>query len=267
MINDDVLSNILSFSGKDYLYLSTVSKEFNSNYNKKNKETSTKSILTNEKTLKYAIDCGYKPTLKDLYFVCKYMKEGIGSIVNTLLNNGVTWDKNTTIFAIEYENDDYVLWVLSTKLDWDPDALFCASSMFDNTKLFNILLDLGYTYPQSCINIAAQYNSKNILNWLTKNQVDNLFMGILAENGHLETIMELCDKGIKCDNNTLNCAATGEFIEVIEYLLNNQNCEVTADTIYHSSCSSNIEVRNYFYTRYPELYNSHILDILERYSL
>lgn len=267
MINNDVLSNILEFSGKDYLYLSTVSKEFNRIYNKKTKETSTKSILTNEKTLNHAIECGYEPTYKDLHFVCKYTKEGIGSIVNTLLKNGVTWDKNTLIFAIEYNNDDYILWVLSTGLDWDPDALFCASSMFDNTRLFNILIDLGYTYSQSCINIAANYDSKKILHLLSKKHVDNLFMGILAENGHMETMMELCDKGVKCDNYTLNCAVTGNSIDIIEYLLNNQKCEVTSDTIYHSSCSSNPEVRNYFRTRYPELYNSHILDILERYSL
>lgn len=266
---DDVLSNILEYSGKEYLFLSTVSKRFNYNYNEKfSNETSIQSILCTPQRLSNAISCGYKPKQNDLHNVCKYVKEGTGSIVETLLKNGVKWDEVTLITAVEYGNDDYVSWVMSSGLTWTPDTLFCAFCMFDSIKLFDMLMETGYTYPKNCINIAAHYDSKNILKWLSKNSTDNMFMGVLAENGHIDTIRELCDDfGVRCDNHTLNCAATGEFLEVIEYLLNNQNCSVTVDTIYHSSCSSNTEVRNYFGSRYPELYNSHVLDILERYSL
>jgi len=177
-------------------------------------------------------------------------------------------DKGSIIPAIESGNIEYISWVISKQYEVDTDTIFCTCSMYDNLEIFEKFIKLGYMYPHNSVDVAAAYNSTKLLEWFIQNNVDtSSLMCILSEYGFLDTIKFIVEKyNISCDQNTLNCASTGECVETIEYLLNNHNCTVGEDTIYHSSCSSNTEVRNYFQTRYPELLSGIILDIRERYS-
>lgn len=268
----EVLSTILDFTGEgNYAFISPVCKRMLKLHNEKfKKKTYYKNILSSESRLCCEIDSGYTPCYRDLHVVAQCVKTNIESIMNILFQKNVRWDKNSMVRAVEYNNKEYLLWVLSSGLDFDTYSVCCACAMFDNVDIFKMFTGIRYTYTIVFVKIAAHYESKNLLRWFMDGNIDkdNSFMEIMAENGYIETIKELVQKyGLSCNQKTLNCAAIGSCVETIEYLLNNHKCEVTKETIYHSSCSSNPEVRSFFKTRYPEFYNEHILDILERYSL
>jgi len=272
-IPDEVLSNIFEFSGEgNHVFFSSVSKRTKTIYNEKfNKKTCYKNIISSQSRLINALDLGYKPCYRILKYVAKDVEcKDKGSILNILFDNDVKWDKNSIFYAIEYNNFDYISYILSSKLDYDIYTLFCTCASLDNIEVFLFLVYMGYNYNQECIKIAAHYESKNMLTWFIEHEqdIDESFMGIMAENGYVQSIKELVNNyGISCTQDTLNCASTGSCVETIQYLLNNHNCTVTKETIYHSSCSSNPQVRDFFRQRYPELYNENILDTLARYSL
>lgn len=274
-IPDEITSSILEFSGEgDNIFISLISNRMKELYYEKHQKrtTSYKNIIKSGSRLRNSINMGYKPCFRMLNYIAKYVKEmdNIEVTMKILFDNNVKWDKNSLLYAVEYNNFSYISYVLSTKLECNTDIIFSACATTDNIEIFQMLISMGYEYSHDCVNIAAHYESMKLLKFFIDSNkgIDESFMGIMAENGYLESMKELVDiYGISCNQKTLDYASTGCCVEIIEYLLNNHNCRVTENTIYHSSSSSNPQVRNFFREGYPNLYSEHILDILERYSL
>jgi len=82
--------------------------------------------------------------------------------IRQLIDRGLDWDKNFTIYTLRRENPKLVAYLLERKLGFHPDVL-CAAAFYDDCKAFEALYKEGYTIPEDTFEMAAARGNLNVI--------------------------------------------------------------------------------------------------------
>lgn len=219
---------LVDFKGK-HLFLAPVCKQWldfeNSSTTSKN--TNFENVLASASTVRESREHpGGKETLSEILsrkHIWSYLAENIhqhvGDVSNEIIQI-VEWDVFSVGTAGKHGNLSFFVWLRTTELEWDPFlALSCAAFEENLTFLQHMYYSWGYV-PNFRTSVgAALVGSIKVLRWLKQIRCDfDDVTQVLAEEGHLTSLIWANANGYQCDERTLEAAKYGGHIAILKYI-------------------------------------------------
>lgn len=224
----ETILELVDFSGK-YLFLAPVCKQWLhfENAKKTSRNTNFKNILASASTVRESLEHpgGDKMLLRTLSrkntwsYLAENVHQDVGNLANEIIRI-VEWDEFSVGTAGKHGNLGFVAWLRTTELEWDPFlALSCAAFEENLTFLKHMYYSWGYV-PNFRTSVgAALVGSVKVLQWLKHIRCDlDDVTQVLAEEGHLNSLIWANSNGFQCNERTLEAAKYGGHIDVLNYL-------------------------------------------------
>lgn len=218
----DVLQKVfeaVGFRGK-YLFLGPVCKEWWSRSSKYDTHTNFRNLMDSPSTMRESVaQSKGEPVLSKRNawgYLARHLTPGNVDLAYELVRL-IGWDEFSICPAGKCGNRFFFHWLSATGLKWDPDLAMASST---SLKFFKFMyLEKGHFPDYKSIARAARIGSVKLLRWLRTTGCDLTDVTeILAEEGHLETLIWANTSGLIVNQNTLQAAIYGKHAETILYI-------------------------------------------------
>lgn len=217
------IHEIVGFSGK-YLFLAPVSKQWSKNYKKIKNNTNFENMMETASTVRESGEHEGRETLSKNNAWSYIAREFVNAEVADELVKLVEWDEFSVGTAGRHGNEGFFRWLRTSRrgqaLKWDSGLALSCSALEGNLPfLKHMYYKNGYVPDYRTSGGAALVGSVKVLRWLKQIHIDlEDVTQVLAEEGHLTSLIWANSNGIQNDQHTMEAAKYGGNIDVINYI-------------------------------------------------
>ena len=216
----DVMRAIYGFSGKNFLFFGTVSKQFHDSCD--DRKTCVLVSLESRSKTEECLNSGGRGRMGQVE-PFRVIAAGQGSFgsAECLLSNGFDWDLGCIDDAVDSRNFDFLGWIQGSMLEWYPQDTFKAAARVGDLECAKFLCSLGCSPTNGVADVAADYGQTEFIVWLQDVgcPVSNV-VEIFASYGDFNSVLWANRRGMMCTKAALDAAAFSRNDQLVKYMLN-----------------------------------------------